>query len=75
MDCLVHQESRKVRTRGLLGEQELVELAITERQRLEAEAEARLCVDWLPSPLGAPVRDQAQLRKSRDRSPVGVSGG
>jgi hypothetical protein len=70
MDCLVHQESRKVRTRGLLGEQELVELAITEQQRLEVEAEARLCVDWLPSPLGAPVRDQAQLRKSRDRSPV-----
>ena len=59
-----------MRTKGLLGEQELVELAIMEQQRLEAEAEARLCVDRLPTPLGALVRDQAQLRKSRDRSPV-----
>jgi hypothetical protein len=34
-------------------EQELVELAITEQQRLEAEVGARHCVDWLPSLLGS----------------------
>ena len=56
MDCLVHQEGCKVKPNvdlAIRPEQELVQLAITKQQRLEAEVEARDCVDWLPSLLGS----------------------
>jgi hypothetical protein len=56
MDCLVHQEGCKVKPNvdlAIRPEQELVQLAITKQQSLEAEVEARDCVDWLPSLLGS----------------------
>ena len=50
------------------AQKEPVEITITDQQRLEAEA--RLCVGCRPRWVFTPVRDQAQSRKSTDRSPV-----